>query len=345
MRPSLHRNGCGIVLTLVCFAWSGGCGDDADAGWDVEAGTIVADADAGAADGDAAHTSADASVLPLQDASGVADGALDARSGRSETDASGASDTGAALADASDAAGSGTQHDAAIDAGGPDAGADASKFPALPEDATLFVAGDSTSAIFPASDPTKRVGWASVLQSFFGAGLRVDDAAQSGRSSKSFLDEGLWKALKAKIRPGDYVFVQFGHNDEKTDDPARYTDPATSFRTNLKTYVLETRAAGGVAVLLTPISRRQFSGSKIVASHGAYPAAVMAVAAELGAPCIDMTEKTRVLLESLGPSATLPLFATGDNTHLSAQGAREVAKLAVQGMRELALPLVARLAP
>lgn len=222
---------------------------------------------------------------------------------------------------------------------------DAGAFPPLSANVVLHVAGDSTSAIFPTSDPAHRVGWAAVLQSFFSTGVEVDDAAQSGRSSKSFADEGLWKALKAKIRPGDYVFVEFGHNDEKSDDPLRYTDPATTFRTNLKMYVSETRALGGVAVLLTPISRRKFAGSKIASTHGAYPAAVMAVAMETATPLIDMTERTRVLLESLGPTATVPLFATGDDTHLSAQGAKEVASLAVQGMRDLGLPLATRLLP
>jgi lysophospholipase L1-like esterase len=233
---------------------------------------------------------------------------------------------------------------------GSDAGADrqvgdAGGLPALAASVTLHVAGDSTCAVFPASDPTHRVGWAAVLQTFFGTGVQVDDAAVSGRSSKSFLDEGLWKALEAKLQPGDYVFVEFGHNDEKSDDPARYTDPDTTFRTNLKTYVSETRAAGGISILLTPISRRKFSGTKIVPTHGAYPAAVMAVAAETGTPLIDMTERTRVWLESVGPTASVALFATGDDTHLSAQGAREVAKLAVQAMRELDLPIAARLLP
>jgi lysophospholipase L1-like esterase len=248
------------------------------------------------------------------------------------------------------AASSAALSDAGRSAAQPEAGTgpaalDAGGFPPLTANVVLHVAGDSTSAIFPASDPTHRVGWAAVLQSFFDAGVAVDDAAQSGRSSKSFLDEGLWKSLQATIRPGDYVFVEFGHNDEKSDDPARYTDPATTFRSNLKLYVSQTRAAGGIPVLLTPISRRKFSGAKIAPTHGAYPAAVMAVAMDTGTPLIDMTEKTRVLLESLGPTASVSLFATDDDTHLSAQGAKQVASLAVQGIRELALPLAARLRP
>ncbi len=221
------------------------------------------------------------------------------------------------------------------------AGGNVSAPPALTASVTVHIAGDSTACVFPATDG--RVGWGSVLQQFFATGVTVDDAAQSGRSSKSFLDEGLWNKLKVNIKSGDYVFIQFGHNDEKTDDPARYTDPATTFRDNLKVYINDSRTAGGYPVLLTPISRRQFSGNKIKATHGDYPAAVLAVGRETGAPVIDMTERTRVWLEALGPDASIPMFATDDNTHLSAKGAPEVAKLAVQGLRDLALPLLNRL--
>jgi len=233
----------------------------------------------------------------------------------------------------------------AVSTSGPDGGTPTYEPPPLTANVVLHIAGDSTAAIFPPTDATMRVGWGAVLQPLFTDGVRVDDAARSGRSSKSFVDEGLWAALKAQIQPGDYVFIQFAHNDEKSDDPARYTDPATTFRDYLRMYVADSRAVGGFPVLLTPICRRQFSGSMIVNTHGAYPAAVAAVAAETGAPLIDMTEKTRVLLESLGPVDSIPLFATGDNTHLSATGAPMVARLAVDGIRELGLPIVARLAP
>ena len=219
------------------------------------------------------------------------------------------------------------------------------EFPPLTEDVTLHVAGDSTAAIFPETDPTKRVGWAAVAQQFFTAGVTVDDAAQSGRSSKSFIDEGFWTSLKTRIHPGDYVFIEFGHNDEKVDDPARYTDPATTYRSYLKTYISETRAAGGFAVLLTPISRRKFASGKVTPSHGAYPAAVLAVGSETGTPVIDMTTRTAVWLETLGPIDSIPFFAADDTTHLSALGAPEVAKLALQGVRDLEFPIAQRLLP
>lgn len=199
----------------------------------------------------------------------------------------------------------------------------------------LYVAGDSTAALFPDGDP--RVGWGAVLGSEL-RGARVDDRARSGRSSKSFRDEGHWSALCAALAPGDLVLIQFGHNDEK-DDPARHTDPATTFRENLRRYVAESRARGAVPVLLTPISRRRFEGERVKATHGEYPAATRAVAEETRTPLVDMTEQTAKLLERYGPNASEQLFAPNDNTHLSAAGAHAVARLVVAGLLALGLPL------
>lgn len=212
--------------------------------------------------------------------------------------------------------------------------------PALTANVTIRIAGDSTACIFPATDP--RVGWGAVFQQFFGSGVTIDDEAQSGRSSKSFIDEGWWAMLKAKIVPGDYVFIEFGHNDEKTD-PTLYTDPATTFQDYLRTYVTDTRAAGGFPVLLTPISRRQFSGATIEATHGLYPGAMINLAELTSTPVIDVTTTTAVWLEGLGPVNSVPMFAPGDDTHLSAMGAPVVGQLVVQGIELLGLPLVARL--
>jgi lysophospholipase L1-like esterase len=210
---------------------------------------------------------------------------------------------------------------------------------------TVHVAGDSTAAIFPATDATMRVGWASVLDPLFDSSVTVDDAALSGRSTKSFIDGGAWAALEAKIKSGDYLFVEFAHNDEKTDDPTRYTDPATTYRDNLRTFVSGARSQGGFPVLLTSICRRQFSGTTVTGTHGAYTTALKAVAAETGTPVIDMEQRTKDWLTALGPTASVPMFATGDNTHLSAMGAAAVAKMAIAGIRDLGLPLAARALP
>lgn len=119
----------------------------------------------------------------------------------------------------------------------------------------IHIAGDSTAARFDSADP--RVGWGAVLETEL-EGVVVNDAARSGRSSKSFLEEGHWAALLGQIQRGDLVLIQFGHNDEKPD-PARATDATTSFRDFLRRYVADSRAHGGVPILITPVARRRFS--------------------------------------------------------------------------------------
>lgn len=203
---------------------------------------------------------------------------------------------------------------------------------------TLHVAGDSTAAEFPEGDP--RVGWAAVLASEL-SGVAVNDAARSGRSSKSFRDEGHWSRVLQRLDAGDLVLIQFGHNDEKAD-PARHTDAATSFRENLRRYVTETRASGGVPVLLTPIARRRFDGPRVQQTHGDYPEATRVVARETGTPLVDMTARTTRLLERYGPDASARLFAPDDNTHLSPEGAHAVARLLVGELVSARLGVAAR---
>ena len=152
-----------------------------------------------------------------------------------------------------------------------------------------------------------------------------------------------WSSVKTTIKPGDYVFIEFGHNDEKYGDTARYTIPNTSYRYYLKTYIAETRALGGFAVLLTSIARRQFSGATVPDSHAAYTAAVLAVGTETGTPVIDLQAKTNAWLTTLGSAAAVAYFAPGDSTHLNALGAMVVAAMVTQGIRELGFPLVQRI--
>ena len=188
----------------------------------------------------------------------------------------------------------GTAGSSSVDGGNWDA-------PPLGSTVTIHVAGDSTAAIFPASDATMRVGWAAVLDPLFDSTVTVDDAALSGRSTKSYIDEGAWSTLQAKIKTGDYLFIEFGHNDEKTDDPTRYTDPATTYRDNLRTFINGARARGGVPVLLTSICRRQFSGNTVTGTHGAYTTAVFAVGQETGMPVLDMETRTKNWLMGARP--------------------------------------------
>lgn len=223
-----------------------------------------------------------------------------------------------------------------------------SKSGAIP---TLYVIGDSTAARYP-EERYPLYGWAQVLQDHFDpARLAVEDRARSGRSSKSFYDEGAWAPIREALRPGDWVFIQFGHNDEKKDDPSRSTDPATTFPDHLRRYVEETRAAGANPVLLTPIIRNQWNASgQLENSHGDFPDATRRVAREMNVPLIDMLSLTQKHLTRLGPEKSSKRFmnlAPGeypgypdgktDNTHLQESGAREFCALAIKGLRHVPL--------
>ncbi|MCL4694744.1 MAG: rhamnogalacturonan acetylesterase [Candidatus Hydrogenedentes bacterium] len=217
----------------------------------------------------------------------------------------------------------------------------------------LYVIGDSTAASY-AEDRAPLTGWAQVLQDYLDpACIVVDDRARSGRSSKSFMEEGAWAPIREALKPGDYVFIQFGHNDQKQNDPARYTDPATSYRAFLTQYVSETRDAGSIPVLLTSINRNGWNESgEFIDGMGAYPDAVRAVAREMETPLIDLHRLTRERFESIGPERTRDLFlylekgespnypdGKADGTHLCTEGAYEISGLVAGAILETGLPL------
>jgi pectinesterase len=126
---------------------------------------------------------------------------------------------------------------------------------------TIFMIGDSTMANKPLEGGNQERGWGHVLGGYFSENIRVENHARNGRSSKSFIDEGLWEVVINKVKPGDYVFIQFGHNDEKADEK-RHTDPGSTFDANLRRFVKETRAKGGIPVLFNAIVRRNFRNNK-----------------------------------------------------------------------------------
>ncbi len=215
----------------------------------------------------------------------------------------------------------------------------------------LFLAGDSTMANKPLDLPER--GWGMALGAFFVDGVTVQNHAVNGRSTKSFIDEGRWAKLVADLTAGDYVIIQFAHNDEKQEDPKRYTDPATSFRDNLRRFIVEARAKGATPILATPVCRRKFdTAGKLTPTHGAYPEAVRAVAKETGVALLDLETATAKWLQAAGdePSrrffmwlapGTHPKIPEGrkDDTHFVESGARAVAELAVAQIRGQKLPL------
>ncbi len=217
----------------------------------------------------------------------------------------------------------------------------------------LYVIGDSTAAAYgPERYPL--FGWAQVLDYYFDdARLTVQDRAVSGRSSKSFLDEGRWKPICEALKPGDFVFIQFGHNDQKKDDPKRYTAPYSTYTEHLKGYIDDTRAAGASPILLTPINRNGWeTPKKLTESLGDYPDAVRKLAKDAKVPLIDMHRLTKRYFEKLGqekttrlfinlPPGLYPIYPEGkpDNTHLQEQGAYAISALAIKSIRRQRLAL------
>lgn len=215
----------------------------------------------------------------------------------------------------------------------------------------IFLAGDSTMAPKPLDLPER--GWGMALEALFQDGVTVHNHAMNGRSTKSFIDEGRWAKLIADVRSGDFVLIQFAHNDEKKEDPKRYADPANAFRANLRRFIAETRAKGATPLLATPVCRRKFDASgRLVDTHGDYPATVRAVAQEEKVALLDLERATATWLQAAGAEPSKKFFmwiepgahpkipdGRKDDTHFVAAGARAVAELAVAQIREQRLPL------
>ena len=219
---------------------------------------------------------------------------------------------------------------------------------------TVWLAGDSTMA---QKQPDKRpeTGWGEVLQPCFdSAAVRIANRAMNGRSTRSFVAEGRWKAIIDSLRAGDYVFIQFGHNDEKVGT-ANYSSP-DDYHRNLVRFVDDVRSRGGHPVLFTPVVRRRFDGARLVDTHGAYPDAARAAATEAKVPLVDMTRVSAALVEPMGPDSSRALWlhlepganpnypaGVRDDTHFNPLGAQRMAGLAIDAMRTLRLDLATRL--
>ena len=231
---------------------------------------------------------------------------------------------------------------------------------------TVFMIGDSTMANKDISDDKQERGWGMVLQSYFTDDVVVENHAVNGRSSKSFIDEGRWQKVVDRIKPGDYVFIQFGHNDEKAN-PDRHTDPGSTFDENLKKFVNETRAKGGIPVLFNAVVRRNFfrqsdtsvddeslrnttfsdldeqvNSDTLIDTHGAYIVAHQNVARQLDVPFVDANHVTKQIEQNLGIKGSRRLhmwFKPGehpsipkgrkDNTHYNIYGAHVVAGMLI----------------
>ena len=219
---------------------------------------------------------------------------------------------------------------------------------------TIYGIGDSTMANKTKPEENPERGWGQMLPLFFNDNITIDNRAQNGRSTRSFIAEKRWDDILKTLKKGDYVFIQFGHNDQKEKDSTRYTNPHTAYRHNLIRFVEETRAKGATPILFSSIVRRNFNEKGVlISTHGEYTMEVRLVAQEYNVPFIDMEYYTELLEQSYGPEKSKQLhlhFKAGeipyykedkaDDTHLGVKGATEVAKIAVEELKKTKLDIV-----
>ncbi|MFD1629537.1 rhamnogalacturonan acetylesterase [Pseudopedobacter beijingensis] len=215
----------------------------------------------------------------------------------------------------------------------------------------IYLVGDSTLAQ-KAKYKYPETGWGVPFTWFFNQNAEVDNRAQNGRSTQSFINEGRWTAILDSLKADDYVLIQFGHNDEVPTKKSA-TTPA-QFQENLKRYVNETRAKKANPILITPVARRKFdTHGKVVDTHKEYAQLVRNVAHEMQVPLIDLSEKSMLLLQEFGEEKSKLLFlhlkegqnpnypeGVKDDTHFNELGARYMAELVAKELKEIKSPLV-----
>jgi lysophospholipase L1-like esterase len=194
---------------------------------------------------------------------------------------------------------------------------------------TIYLLGDSTVSDQP-REPYN--SWGQMLTRFFGPGVAIANHAESGESLRSSLAAKRLDKVLSTIKPGDYLFIQYGHNDEK--EKGEGVGAFTTYKSDLKKFVAEARARKAIPVLITPVQRRTFDkDQKITNSHGDYPEAVRQVAKEENVPLIDLNVMSKALYEAWRAEPSKRAFAPNDNTHHNNYGSYELAKCIVEGIR------------
>ncbi len=221
----------------------------------------------------------------------------------------------------------------------------------------VWLIGDSTMCTYePARAPL--TGWGMPFAGFFDSTVLINNRAKGGRSTRTFISENRWQPIADSLQEGDYVLIQFGHNDEAKEEKYkdRYT-PVPDYKTNLTKFISETRAKKAIPVLITPVTRMKFDkDGNSMETHMEYSAAVYEIAKAQQVALIDLDKKSRELLQQMGPqyskylfmqldSLEHPNYPTGqkDNTHFTEFGARKMAEIVLAGIRELHLGLADRI--
>jgi lysophospholipase L1-like esterase len=221
----------------------------------------------------------------------------------------------------------------------------------------VYMIGDSTMCEY-AQNRTPLTGWGMPFKYFFDSTVTICNRARGGRSTRTFLEENRWQPIADSLQEGDYVLIQFGHNDEAKEEiyKARYT-PVPAYKTNLIRFITETRNKKAIPVLITPVTRMVFDSlGNMQETHAEYSAAVWEIGRAYNTPVIDLDAKSRDLLQHLGPVYSKMLFmqldtlehpnypnGQNDNTHFNEYGARRMAEIVLAEMRNLHLDLVDRI--
>lgn len=211
----------------------------------------------------------------------------------------------------------------------------------------IYLIGDSTMCNYPIRQwPV--TGWGMPFANYFDNSVVIDNQARGGRSSRTFLEENRWQPIADSLNAGDYVFIQFGHNDEAKEPQfaARYT-PVPDYKTNLIKFITDTRAKGATPILVTPVSRRYFDrDGNPKETHVEYTKAVFEIGKQYQVPVIDLDKQSRDLYQKMGPlnskllfmeldSAEHPNYPLGrhDNTHFNEYGARKMAEIVLNEIK------------
>jgi lysophospholipase L1-like esterase len=218
---------------------------------------------------------------------------------------------------------------------------------------TIYIASDSTVQTY-SDDYVPQEGWGQELFQYFTEDVAIDNRAIGGRSSRSFVEEGRLDEILNEIQPGDYLFVQFGHNDADYTHDERYTPPEDYKEYLRNDYIAGALEAGATPVIITPVSRRDYDEATGLfnVSFPEYVQAATEVAQEEGVPLIDLSASSRAYLDSIGPEAAKGIFlwtdpgeypnrpdGTQDDTHFQTQGAIEMARLVATDVAGLDDPL------
>lgn len=225
-------------------------------------------------------------------------------------------------------------------------------FNSAEENPTIFLCGDSTMADKLPSD-SPETGWGTPFKKYFTDGIEIQNHAVNGRSTKSFRTEGRWAKVISQVKKGDWVFIQFGHNDQKVADTIRSAPAQTDYRRNLSRFIEEVQAKGGNTLLITPVNRRKFDeNGKFIDQHKDYPTVLKEVAKQYNVPMLDLHSKSFSIIEKHGVEGSKKLFmhygggifkkfpdGIKDDTHFSPYGAEIMASAVAEGIVELGLPI------